>query len=126
MTSQAYDFLKIFALLVAIDVTYLIIIYGDYNRNYFQKYGGFGPHTTWYGLCAWALIAFGINYFVLKNSDTANSAFLNGALFGLVLYGVYDFTNLATISTWTPEFAISDMIWGTVLCGFVSYISKIV
>lgn len=120
-----YDFLKTFALFLAIDVTYLIIIFGAYYRNYFAKYGGFGPQTTWYGLCAWVLLAFGINQFVLKNSTTPNDALINGAIFGLVVYGVYDFTNLATISTWTTEFAITDMMWGTVICAVVSYLRKI-
>ena len=116
-------YLKTFVLLLAIDFTYLIIIFGEYNRNYFQKYGPFKSRSIWYGLCAWALIAFGIHFFVLRNSFTAKDALIHGALFGFVLYGVYDFTNLATISTWTTEFAFSDIIWGSILCATVSYLS---
>ncbi|MBL9083633.1 MAG: DUF2177 family protein, partial [Planctomycetales bacterium] len=36
-------------------------------------------------------------------------------VFGLVLYGVYDLTNLATLEKWSLRVTIADMIWGTVL-----------
>ena len=35
------------------------------------------------------------------------------ALFGLVAYGTYDLTNLATLRGFTPTVAIIDMAWGT-------------
>ncbi len=44
-------------------------------------------------------------------------AFGWGALFGLVLYGVYDMTNLAVLEKWTWRVALADMAWGGVLCG---------
>ena len=39
-----------------------------------------------------------------------------GALFGLVVYGVYDFTNLALVVGWTTKVALVDVAWGTFLC----------
>jgi uncharacterized membrane protein len=45
-----------------------------------------------------------------------------GALFGLVAYGTYDLTNLATIRGFTPTVAIIDMSWGT----FVTAVSAAV
>lgn len=38
-------------------------------------------------------------------------------MFGLVLYGVYDFTNLAMVSGWTLKVAVIDVLWGVVLGG---------
>jgi uncharacterized membrane protein len=35
-----------------------------------------------------------------------------GALLGLVAYGTYDFTNLATIRNWPVSVAIIDVCWG--------------
>lgn len=40
-----------------------------------------------------------------------------GAAFGVVLYGVYDLTNLAVLEKWTVKVAIADILWGIVLCG---------
>ena len=35
-----------------------------------------------------------------------------GALLGLVAYGTYDFTNLATIRDWPSMVSIIDLCWG--------------
>ena len=43
-----------------------------------------------------------------------------GALFGLVAYGTYDLTNLATIKNWSLKVTIIDLIWGAILTSVVS------
>ena len=43
--------------------------------------------------------------------------FGSGALFGLILYGVYDLTNLAILEKWTRSMTVADIAWGCVLCG---------
>ncbi len=66
------------------------------------------------------LIPAGVVLFVrplLGESSSVLQAFGWGALFGLVLYGVYDLTNLAILDKWTLRMTIADMIWGCVLCG---------
>jgi uncharacterized membrane protein len=35
------------------------------------------------------------------------------ALVGLVAYGTYDLTNLATLRHWSPTMALADVAWGT-------------
>lgn len=47
-------------------------------------------------------------------------AFGWGAIYGIVLYGVYDFTNLAVLDAWTMAVSVADMFWGGVLCGVLS------
>jgi uncharacterized membrane protein len=42
-------------------------------------------------------------------------ALLTGAVLGLVAYGTYDLTNLATVSGFSPKVAIVDMAWGAML-----------
>ncbi len=39
-----------------------------------------------------------------------------GAIYGLVLYGVYDLTNLAVLESWTLRMTLADLAWGGVLC----------
>ncbi len=39
----------------------------------------------------------------------------SGALLGLVAYGTYDLTNLATLVGWSAVVSVADMIWGTVV-----------
>ncbi|MDH4439635.1 MAG: DUF2177 family protein [Rhizobium sp.] len=60
----------------------------------------------------------GIVYFSVMPAVTANSvltALLNGAILGLLAYGTYDMTNLATLKGWSLSVSIVDMAWGAVL-----------
>lgn len=40
-----------------------------------------------------------------------------GALLGLVAYGTYDMSNLATLVGWSAVVSVIDMAWGTVVTG---------
>ena len=55
----------------------------------------------------------GIVVFPLALSNSWPGALLYGALFGLVVYGVYDFTNLATLRGWPVSLTFIDLAWGT-------------
>jgi uncharacterized membrane protein len=60
----------------------------------------------------------GIVYFAVMPAVTANSvltAVLNGAILGLLAYGTYDMTNLATLKGWSLTVSVVDMAWGAVL-----------
>ena len=69
------------------------------------------------------LYIFGLTFLVLlpnlKDFQIFN-AFWMGALFGLVAYGTYDLTNLATIKGWSLKVTIIDLIWGGILTSTVS------
>jgi len=41
-----------------------------------------------------------------------------GALFGLLAYGTYDLSNMATLKDWPVALTLVDMVWGAALsCG---------
>lgn len=66
----------------------------------------------------YAFYVMGIVYFAVQPalSDGALSkAILNGALLGLLAYGTYDMTNLATLKNWPVTMSMVDMAWGTFL-----------
>ena len=44
-------------------------------------------------------------------------ALVTGGVLGLVAYGTYDLTNLATMSGFSAKIAAIDMIWGAALTG---------
>lgn len=58
-----------------------------------------------------ALVFFVINPAVAKQSLLY--AIGAGALFGLVTYGTYDLTNLATLRGWPVSLTVIDLIWGS-------------
>jgi uncharacterized membrane protein len=50
----------------------------------------------------------GLNYFIIQRNRSIPEAFF----VGLVIYGVYDSTNYATLKKWEPSVAIMDTLWG--------------
>lgn len=78
------------------------------------------------GLYAWLLLAIGIVYLVQPLSKNYTSAFLYGALFGLIVYGVYNGTNYATINNWNLKVFFFDNLWGIFICGFFSLIAYVI
>lgn len=65
-------------------------------------------------LVVYALLGTGIALFVIPRASTAWSAAGYGALFGLVVYGVYDFTNYSTLRQWPFVLTLADVAWGIV------------
>jgi uncharacterized membrane protein len=59
---------------------------------------------------------------VLPALDGGNwlTALWMGALLGLVAYGTYDITNLATLKGWSQTVALADLAWGTALSAVAS------
>ncbi len=75
-----------------------------------------------YAILSYILIILGIWYFVQRHitSDTSTQQILfSSFLFGFVLYGVFDFTNLAIFKDYQWKAAWIDMLWG----GFISMVA---
>ena len=62
-------------------------------------------------IICYSFIILGLYYFIISKKRPMEEAFL----FGLVVYGVYDATNYATLKKWSPYLAIMDTIWGGTL-----------
>tara|TARA_Y100001970_G_scaffold123619_1_gene153280 strand:- start:489 stop:893 length:405 start_codon:yes stop_codon:yes gene_type:complete len=56
------------------------------------------------------------------NSNDLNSVIYKAFIFGLVAYGTYNLTNMATIKGWSPSVVFVDMLWGGTLTAFSSYL----
>ncbi|PZU23124.1 MAG: DUF2177 domain-containing protein [Shinella sp.] len=60
----------------------------------------------------------GIVYFAVLpgvQKGSLTTALVGGALLGLIAYGTYDMTNLATLKVWSLTMSLIDMAWGAVL-----------
>ena len=73
--------------------------------------GGIAPNWP-AALVVYALLGTGIALFVIPRAPTVPLAAAYGALFGLVVYGVYDFTNYSTLRQWPLVLACVDVAWG--------------
>jgi uncharacterized membrane protein len=74
------------------------------------------PAAIVYLLIAAGVVAFA----VVPPTESVGEAAGRGALLGLVIYGVYDLTNRATLTNYTLPYALADIAWGTFLCGSVA------
>ena len=63
---------------------------------------------------------------LLGPTATTWQAIAWGALFGLVVYGVYDLTNRAVLEKWPMRLTLADIAWGCVLCAATSAIMRLV
>jgi uncharacterized membrane protein len=59
-------------------------------------------------LVCYVLLIAGLNYFIIQRNRSIPEAFF----LGLVVYGVYDSTNYATLKKWEANVAIMDTLWG--------------
>jgi uncharacterized membrane protein len=75
--------------------------------------GGIAPNWP-AAVVVYALLGTGIAVFVIPRAPTVPLAAAYGALFGLVVYGVYDFTNYSTLRQWPFALTLADMAWGAV------------
>lgn len=64
----------------------------------------------------YVFLIFGINYFIIQKNRSVKDA----ALLGLVIYAVYEFTNLSLFKNWHYLTAFIDTIWGAVLFGLTT------
>jgi uncharacterized membrane protein len=69
-------------------------------------------------LLCYIFLIFGINYFIIKPKRSVQDAFL----LGLIIYGVYETTNLATFDDWSLFMVVMDTLWGGVLFALTTYI----
>lgn len=82
-----------------------------------------GGFKIWPAFIVYVLLALGTTFFVFPKITNLGTAALYGALLGLIIYGVYDMTNLSTISNWPWKFALMDMAWGTTAGALIAMIS---
>lgn len=100
---------------------------GLYMGNQYKKQvktiqGGKMKVNIIFAILAYILMVVGMCVFVMPNirhSHALVDSLAYGLTFGLVLYGVYDFTIAAVLSKWNIPLAIADVLWG----GFVFFIS---
>lgn len=77
--------------------------------------GSYAP-LMWSAALVYLFIPTGALYFSSRESGDRWHAVFRGAVFGIVLYGTYEFTNLALVRDWPMEMAAVDLVWGTFLC----------
>jgi uncharacterized membrane protein len=125
-TKKIKEYFLALLIVLAIDFTWILIIAKSFYNE--QLSGFLRPEIVpiWSALLAWALIPLGIVLFVNQVSKNKKQSIIYGALFGFILYGVYDFTNYATLANFTLKMLVVDILWGTFICSVSSLLLRII
>jgi uncharacterized membrane protein len=112
--------LSVLITMICMDIIWLSI-----NKNYHSKLFESIQKTPLQlkvipAIIVYIWMASAVTYFGVLSSKTSKESMLHGGYIGLAMYGLYDFTNLATFKNWTYEMTLKDMTWGTVLCAISS------
>jgi uncharacterized membrane protein len=116
-------FIIIFVYYILIDGTMIFLYTGKAFGNMIKTIQKGEPMKTRMlpGILCFFVLAFGYTYFILpkiRDDAIVIDSLKYGAVFGLVVYAVYDLTNLSTFGKYTTITAIIDIIWGAIL-GFI-------
>lgn len=107
-------FLLSFSVFIVVDLVWLLKVAPElYKQNIghlmAQKFNGYAA------LLFYVLYHVGLIYFVYipaLASGQLIDAIIGGLLFGLLTYGTYDLTNLATLKNWPWKLTVIDLAWG--------------
>ena len=115
---------------IIVDVPYLYLNMDLFNKTILKiNSKGYPKNRMYSALLVYIAIAIGITVFVLPKINTTKTltirmqdSLIYGGLFGLVSYGIFDFTTHFMFESWNINIALMDTIWGGVLCSIVSFI----
>lgn len=81
----------------------------------------------WAAMIVYALFAIAIVFMVLPLANgSLFKSLCYGALLGLIIYGIYNFTCLAIFKNWPVAMAFVDWTWGIFICAISSFLTSYV
>ena len=115
--------------LLVLDILWISLFMGSRYKIMIKDIQGSSMTTNiLYAFIAYTLMVIGLNHFVLPNIDVNNVSLQDclsyGFIFGIVLYGVYDFTIGAVLKKWDMKLAVTDVLWGGFVYFAASYILR--
>lgn len=131
-----FPILKILILMsiifILVDIIVLSILSEQWN-NVIKKIQNKPLKVNYkYAFLTYVFLVFGLYYFVYKNINIKSwkyDAIVKGFIFGAVVYGVFDLTNLSIFTNYDVSIAIIDTLWGgtlsAIVCGTTYYLLNI-
>lgn len=99
---------------------------GEYKKMIRKIQGSDMQLNVMYAILSYTLMIIGLNVFVIPNinkDNLFNDSLKYGFLFGIILYGVYDFTIGAVLKDWNFKLAIMDVLWGGTVYFLATYLT---
>jgi len=112
------------AVTVLLVLDFLWLTLAGTGKRFQDVASGIGPIEPWQG---WQRISFAAGAYLLLSlalclilglDRSVRKTLLAGLLAGLIIYGVFDLTNLVVFGRgYSPSLALSDICWGTFVMG---------
>jgi len=106
-------------LFVCIDAIYLNIMKSYFNKQIKQIQGTPVQLNLVGAFLTYIFLIFGLNYFIVSKNKSVSDAFL----LGIVIYAVYEFTNLSLLKNWRVLTTILDTTWGGILFALTTFLT---
>lgn len=113
-----YKFLIASIIIVVLDSIYLNVIKGFFNKQIKTIQGSDLKINMTATVLCYIFIVSGFNYFVIDKKLSHYDA----GLLGIMIYGIYELTNMALFKNWKWSTVIIDTLWGGVLFFLTSFI----
>lgn len=119
-----FDFTLLISAIVFVVLDYFYLnLAKNYFENQVQLVQGSPLKLNYLGaILCYIFLIFGINYFIIKPKRSIQDAFL----LGLIIYAVFETTNLALFSNWSWFTVLIDSLWGGTLFALTTYIVNII
>ena len=104
--------MKEYFIILILDLLFLAFIGKPMFEKMIKEITNKAPVYNIYGIIlSYFFIFLGFKYFVINKKMTSKDAFI----LGLVIYGVFEMTNLALFDKYNYQVAILDTLWGGIL-----------
>lgn len=116
-------------ILLVFDFLWIGLFMGNQYKKQTRRIQGSEMEVNYkFALMAYILMVVGLILFVLPNIREGREfkdSLIYGFTFGVVVYGVYDFTAGAVFKNWNTKLAMIDILWGGFVYFMASYIGSI-
>ena len=119
-----FDFVLLLSAIIFVSIDYIYLnLIKDYFARQVQAVQGSPLKLNYLGaLLCYIFLIIGLNYFIIKPKRSVQDAFL----FGLIIYAVFETTNLALFKNWSIFTVLIDSLWGGVLFALTTYLVRII
>ena len=112
MFKKIYRYILFAVIFLVLDSIYLKLITKHFNKLIFNiQLSNIYINKIAVVLC-YIILTGGVYYFSIIKKLTYFETFL----LGILIYGVYETTNMSILKKWTWETVIIDTIWGGIVC----------
>lgn len=105
-------------ILIVLDSIYLYLFSPHFKQQIFDVQNSQLQFDLFPAVICYFVLIFGLNYFILQRDNNI----LDAVLLGLVIYTVYETTNMAILKKWNIKSVLIDSIWGGILFGLTTFI----